>query len=486
VDLESHPSTELLELGAESNDRVPANGEQATAGGAVERIQLLWDERRRLARCTGVGLIVFTLIALLIPPKYQSITRLMPPEESAGGLGILTALAGGVTSSSSADSGSSGSESPIGEITSNLLAGKSQGALFIGVLRSRTVEDAIIRRFDLRKLYGIRRWVDTRKKLEERTEIAEDRKSKIIEIRVLDRSPQRAQALARAYVEELNRAVSSLSTSSARREREFLEGRLVGVKQDLDQASQEFSRFASQNTAIDVPEQGKAMVQAAAVLQGELIAAEAEEQGLKQIYTENNVRVRSLEGRIEELRRKLRDVGEAGTGMDGNGSDASSNSGTALYPSIRKLPLLGVTYFDLYRRVKIQEAVFEALTKRYEIAKVEEAKEIPTVRELDPADLPEKKASPKRTQIVISGFIFSLVAGCCWILGIDKWRRIDAGDRRKVLILRIATDVKRGWFQLRAQVYRLTSKKTPSSDFRVGIHGTSHAKSIVPKTQDRF
>lgn len=464
MDVKSQQSIELLEPSAESSINVPESGDLAASRLPIDRVQLLWDERRRLGRYAGVGLIAFTLIALLIPPKYESTTRLMPPEQSSGSLGILTALAGTVASTSSSDSGSSGSsgsESPMEEMASNLLGGgKSSGALFIGVLRSRTVEDALIRRFDLRRVYGIRRWVDTRKKLEDRTKITADRKSEIITIQVLDRRPDRAQALARAYVEELNRAVNALSTSSARREREFLEGRLVGVKQDLDQASQDFSKFASQNTAIDVPEQGKAMVQAAAILQGELIAAEAEEQGLKQIYTENNVRIRSLEGRIEELRRKLKDVGEAGTG-----TDASNSTDPTLYPSIRKLPLLGVTYFDLYRRVKIQEAVFEALTKRYEIAKVEEAKEIPTVRELDPADLPERKDSPKRTQIVAAGGILSLIVACCWVLGVDKWQRTDSSDRRKVLILQIATDLKNSWSQLQARASRLRRKTAPSSNF---------------------
>lgn len=458
MDLKSQQSTELLELSAESSVGLRENGELAEPSRGLDRAQLLWDERGRIARYTGVGMIFFILLSFAIPPKYASVTRLMPPEENPGGLGILTALAGSASSSgSSSDSGSSTPDSPISEISSNLLGGKSQGALFIGVLRSRTVEDALIQRFDLRKIYGFRRWMDARKKLEDNTQISEDRKSKIIEIAVLDRSPQRAQDLARAYVEELNRAMNSLSTSSARKEREFLEGRLVGVKHDLDQASQDFSKFASQNTAIDVPEQGKAMVQAAAVLQGELIAAEAEEEGVKQIYTGNNVRVRSLEGRIEELRRKLKEVGEAGTGVDADSSGANG-AAAALYPSIRKLPLLGVTYSDLYRRLKIQEAVFEALTKRYEIARVEEAKEIPTVRELDSADLAEKKATPKRSQIVIVGTIFSLVVGCCWILCNEKWRRIDVRDRRKVLVLQVVADLKDSWQQLRGRAYRLTSK----------------------------
>ena len=152
--------------------------------------------------------------------------------------------------------------------------------------------------------------------------------------------------MAQAYVDQLNIAVSALSTSSARREREFLETRLAGVKQDLDHAAQDFSQFASKNTAIDIAEQGKAMIGAAARLQGELIAAEAQRQGLEQIYTANNARVREVQATIDELRKELNKLGEAGTGPDAPGGEGS------LYPSIRQLPLLGVTYSDLYRRVQ--------------------------------------------------------------------------------------------------------------------------------------
>lgn len=444
----SQQSTELFEPREISDLDVPGNGDllgTERPERSYDRVQLLWNARGFLARCAGVGLVVFIFVALIIPPKFESSTRLMPPENSSDGLGMLAALAS-----------KGGGDSSLGDLAGDVLGVKNSGALFVAILHSRTVEDAVIQRFDLRKLYGLRTWEATRKELESRTVIWEDRKSGIIEAHIRDRSPERAQALTRAYVEELDRAVNKLSTSAARREREFLETRLAGVKKDLDQASQDFSQFASRNTAIDIPAQGKAMVESAAVLQGQLMAAEAEEQGLKQIYTANNVRVRSLEGRIEELRHQLDLLGKAGTGSD---SQAGSDSDDALYPSIRKIPLLGVTYFDLFRRAKIQEALYEALTKRYEMAKVQEAKEIPTVRVLDPADLPERKISPQRTLIVFLGLMSSLALGCAWVLGNATWGKLDShDDPRKAFILRVIADVKRDWGRLRAAVVKRTSE----------------------------
>src|SRR5258707_6274402 len=118
--------------------------------------------------------------------------------------------------------------------------------------------------------------------------------------------------MAQAYVEELNRLVAELSTSSARRERIFLEGRLQAVNQELEAAEKDFSQFASKNTAIDVKEQGKAMVEAAAMLQGQLIAAQSQYEGLREIYTDNNPRVRTVKARIDELQRQLEKLGGKG------------------------------------------------------------------------------------------------------------------------------------------------------------------------------
>jgi uncharacterized protein involved in exopolysaccharide biosynthesis len=459
VDVKSRQSTQVLDpqLEAELRLNAPAHPvRQASIEGSLDHLHLLWEGRRFISRFAIFGLVVSVMVALLIPVKYESSTKLMPPENKSGGVAMVAALAG-----KSGIGGDSGIGSGLEDLAGDMMGFKGSGSLFIGMLHSRTVEDALIRRFDLRRVYRVQRWDAARKQLESRTFVAEDRKSGIIEVKVRDSNPQRSQAMAQAYDEELDRAVNQLTTSAARREREFLENRLVGVKKDLNRSAEDFSQFASRNTAIDIPEQSKAMFESAASLQGQLMAAEAEEQGLRQIYTPDNIRVRTLQSRIAELQRQLQKIGEAGTGGDAkNGDDGSTDSGeNALYPSIRKLPLLGVKYFDLLRQAKIQEALFESLTKRYEMAKVQEAKEIPTVRVLDPANLPERKVSPPRTLIVLLGFIFSSLAGCAWLLGASAWDKLDASDPRRLFLSEISRDVKRDWARLRARISKLKTRE---------------------------
>ena len=244
--------------------------------------------------------------------------------------------------------------------------------------------------------------------------------------------------MAGAYVDELNRTLASVSTSSARRERIFLEDRLRTVNQDLEASENAFSQFASKNGTIDIKEQGKAMVTAAATLEGEFIAARTELEGIRQIYSDNNVRVRSLKARIGELESQIQKVG-------GQNDSASPESGTpadSLYPSIRKLPLLGVPYADLYRKTRVQEALFETLTQKYELAKVQEAKEIPTVKVLDPPSLPERKSFPPRILIVMFGGALAFSGGLIWIFGRRQWEQTDPADPGKVLAMEIFDTVK--------------------------------------------
>jgi capsule polysaccharide export protein KpsE/RkpR len=234
--------------------------------------------------------------------------------------------------------------------------------------------------------------------------------------------------MGQAYVEELNTLVAALSTSSARRERLFLEGRLQAVSLYLEAAEKDFSQFASKNAAIDVKEQGRAMVEAAATLQGQLIGAQAQYEGLREIYTDTNTRVLTVKARIDELKRQLEKLGGKGE----SSITASTQPGDSMYPSIRKLPLLGVEYADLYRRTKIQEAVLETLTKEYEMAKVQEAKEIPSVKVLDAAHIPDKKSFPPRLPIIFLGTAFSLVLAATFVLGKTAWDETDANDARKL------------------------------------------------------
>jgi uncharacterized protein involved in exopolysaccharide biosynthesis len=280
--------------------------------------------------------------------------------------------------------------------------------------------------------------MDARTKLDENTSISEDRKSGIITISVTDHSPQRAAALANAYVDELNSLVVDLSTSSARRQRVFLEERLKVVKQDLDDASNQLAQFSSKNNTLDIQQEGKAMLDVAANLAGQMVAAQAQLEGLRRIYTDNNPRVQSLNARVGELRRQLEKLSGVNSKPGESPETLRSSSGDMPYPSIRNLPLLGVKYADYYRHAKIQETVYELLTQQYELAKVEEAKETPSVKVLDPARIPEKKSFPSRLSIMFLGTFLAFALSVVWVLGSTRWDEVDPQDPRKIFLQEVA------------------------------------------------
>jgi capsule polysaccharide export protein KpsE/RkpR len=399
----------------------------------AEQLRLFWGRRRFFFRAGAVGLLASTLVAFSIPKSYTSTTQLMPPDsQSTSGMAMMAAMGAKVGG--------------LAGFAGDLLGLKSSGALFIGVLRSQTSQDRLIQQFDLRKVYGARLDMSARLRLDQNTSISEDKKSGIITISVTDHSPQRAAALASAYVDQLNSLVTELSTSSAHRERVFLEERLKVAKQDLDDASNQLAQFSSKNNTLDMQLEGKAMLDAAGTISGEMIAAQSQLEGLRQIYTDNNSRVRSLNARVVELRRQLEKLGgtqakgaDSGTAPVSQAADPAAAATKGLpFPTIRSLPLLGAKYADYYRRTKIQETVYELLTEQYELAKVQEAKETPSVKVLDPAKVPEWKSFPPRLVIMFLGTFLVCAVSVVWVLGSARWEEFDPQDPRKVFAQEVA------------------------------------------------
>ncbi len=358
----------------------------------VSKLRYLWARRSTLARFAIAGMVLSVVVAFLIPKRYDVVTRLMPPDQQSGGAGMaLLSMLSGKTGSN------------VSAIAGDLLGVKGAGSLFVGVLRSATVADRLIDRFELRKVYGVKYQDDVRKVLAAHSDITEDKRSGVISIEVRDRDSNRAAAMAAAYVEELDRLMAQL------------------------------------NTTIDVREQGKAMMDAAAAVAGQLIAAQSELEGLRQIYSDNNVRVRAINARIQALQKRMTELNR-GTEPSKDGNPPKGDF-EQLFPSIRKLPLLGITYADLYRQTKVQEVVFEVLTQQYELAKVQEAKETPVVRVLDPAKVPDHKAFPSRLLIILIGTCASLVAGVFWTAGSERWHEIADSDDRKVFVAEVWRDL---------------------------------------------
>jgi uncharacterized protein involved in exopolysaccharide biosynthesis len=377
---------------------------------------LLWERRGLVRQAFVYALLAGTAIAFLIPNLYTSKTHIMPPDDQ-GGAAMLASLLG---------KGDSPGLSNLAQIG---LGQKTNGALYAYLLHSRTVQDRIVERFELQKEYWKRYRDDAIEKLDDRTQVDEDRKSGVITIEVSDRKRERARQLASAYVDELNRLLADVSTSAARRERIFVEQRLVTVQKDLQTAEKNLSEFSSKTTVLDVKEQTKAMVESEAVMQAQLIAAESELQGLEQIYTPSNVRVRSVRARAEELRRQMHAI--AGSEQE---AGASGDTVDDAYPTIRRLPILGVTWVDLYRRTRLQEAVYELLTKQYELARIQEAKEIPTIKVVDAADLPEKKSFPPRFLIICLFTLGGVLLAVAWIIFAPYWQSLPPSDPGKRIV----------------------------------------------------
>lgn len=397
---------------------------------SAEKLGLLWRERRFLWGVSWKTIIAAAALAMLLPKHYESITKVVPGEGQSGAMSLLSRLSGA----------GGGASSSVGLDPTAIMGLKTPSALYIEIMKSRTVQDHLIQTFDLQTHYwmGASRFpalrgklYATRKKLKGFTSFDEDRKSGVITVTCTDYDPQLAAKICNAYVTEMNRLAAELNTSDAHRERLFLEDRLTSAKQELDQASLALSRFSSKSAVIDPQGQSRSVMDAAARVQGELIVAETDLKGYQQIYSDDNIKVRTARARIGELQAQLNNL---------LGAPAAAGGSQSGYPSMRSLPLLGYQYSDLYRQAKTQETVYEFLTQQYEMAKIQEAKELPTVRVMDPAVPPERKAGPSRILVVALSLFGAWALACGWILGTNAWKRLPLDDPRRALAAEISED----------------------------------------------
>ena len=338
----------------------------------------------------AAGALIGAVVAFSIPDLYRSTGKLMPPDQQAiSSVSALNALSGQLPA--------------IGG--SGLLSSRTAGATSIGILTSRTILDQIVDAFDLRKVYGKRFLEQTRIKLASRTYIEEERKNGIITISVVDSDRSRARAIAVAYITDLNQLLIALSTSGARREREFLQARLVNVKQSLDESTRALSEFSSRNAMIDLQKQGSATLETAERVEAQLSSEESEQSALEAVFAPENVRVRSQKAKIGKLYNELHQI--TGQGAENNRHDLSKHES---FPSVRKLPMLGETYYALSRQMSVKESIYATLEKQFELARVQEAKEIPAVKILDEPDLPERRSFPNRILIILFSTVCCVVA----------------------------------------------------------------------------
>ncbi len=320
-------------------------------------------------------------ITLLMPNWYTATAKLLPPQQSQSNavaiLGQLGALSGG---------------------TSTALGLKNPSDIFVAMLKSRTVADAIIERFKLKELYDEKYLQDARKALSKNADITAARDG-VITIEVDDKSPQLAADISNAYVEELERLTLRLAVGEAGQRRLFFEKQLQKSKQDLATAEIEMQKLQERTGIINPTGQASLSVAAAAGLRAQITAKEVQLSALRTFATDQNPDLMRTERELEGLRVQLAKTGKA-----------SDEKGDVLV-GIGKVPGASVEFIKKFRDVKYYETLFELLAKQYEIAKIDEAKEATLIQVLDKAIEPERKSRPKRALIVlITGLLAGILA----------------------------------------------------------------------------
>ena len=382
------------------------------AAALLEKAALLWAHRRRLGRAVVIVMAITAGLSLLLPNRYTATVSLMPPDTNP--MSGLSALLG-MKSPGASLSGQFG----------DLMRLRTPGQLYIQLMQSRVVEDRLIARFGLMQVYGARKRPAARRRLAAGTRFSEDRKSGIVSVSVTDAQAGRASDLANGYAAELGRMLADLASSAGRREREYFEAQLLAARQELGQSTQRLSEFAGSHAVLDVPEQSRALVESTAAIEGQLIASQAELSGLQQIYAERHERVQQARAKIAELKRQLGQI-------RGRGAPGSPPEGAQ--PTVKTLSALAVPYADLYRRVKITEAVVATLSQQYEIARLQESRHVADIQVMDPAEAPERKSSPHRLTLTLGAGLLCLLLGCARILAVEWWRRVAVDNPwRKVL-----------------------------------------------------
>ena len=358
-----------------------------------EYLEVILKHRKTIGKVVFISFFLSIIISLLWPKMYEATARVMPPQESNPGIFSLL------------DS----SEDQLSGLARSLIGAKTPADLYVGIMKSRSVADALNQKFNLKELYGKKYIEDVYSKLEDRTTIEASKKDQIIIVSVNDRDPQRAADMANTYIAMLDQINRKLYSTKGKRKRLFLESRLKEVRTDLDKAESDLKAFQEKFHIIAIEEQAKVAIEGAAEIKAQIIEAQTDLGVYKQFGTEKQPEAVMLKAKIEELQKQLESI-EKNKGLQNNDSDSMHiEKGSDFYLPFADLPRLGMRLMQLTREAKIQGKLFELLTAQYEMARIEEANDVDTIQVLDKAVAPEKKISPKRVRIILILTILSFL-----------------------------------------------------------------------------
>jgi uncharacterized protein involved in exopolysaccharide biosynthesis len=294
------------------------------------------------------------------------------------------------------------------------------------VLTSNSVADEVIDKLELAKRYGTPYREVARKKLWSHCRSNLDRKAEVVSLTCEDNDPKFALQMTALFGEVGNRVFGRVSASSAREERQFLEKQVVQARQDVDNASRELREFQEKNKIVDLPEQSKAVISAMASIEGELVSKQLELAYLNSFSSRTEANVVQLQRQIAIMKEKIGEL-EAPSQPAGGGSGSAAIAGE-FFPGAMTVPALRFELERLLRQQKIKETLLLLITQRFEMARVDEARETSTFQILDHPTLPTYRSRPRPSKVLILGFMAGLVAGATVVGGSALRRRRHAAE----------------------------------------------------------
>jgi tyrosine-protein kinase Etk/Wzc len=357
----------------------------------VKGLIVLARHKKKLLGAPLASALAGAVIAFLLPNVYQATAKLLPPQQQQSSAAALLSQLGGVAG---AVAGGAGIKSP--------------NDIYIGMLRSRTVADAIIAKYDLKKVYGFSSQERIRNKLEENTAVASG-KDGLITITVADENKALVAKLANSYVDELVRLTNTLAVTEASQRRVFYERQLDRAKDNLASAEQALKSALDTHGVVSVDVESRAMLENIVRLRAGISAKQIELSSMNAFLTSANPEYHRVQEELSSLRAELSKLENGRVGADENTSPQKS---------------AGLENIKLIRNVKYNQMLYELLAKQYEVARLDEAKDGLVVQVLDSAIEPERKSSPRRVLIAVVFAMAGLFLTLLWIFAVEAKRSL--------------------------------------------------------------
>src|ERR1700722_19469510 len=370
------------------------NLEPETEVSLLDILVLLLERKRFIVRFVLGAAALAIVVSLLLPVQYEAKIVLLPPAQNSSIGSSLLGQLGGM-----------GALGSLASLASGGLNLKNPADMYVSLLTSRTVEDAMIQRFGLMQEYHEKKMSDARKAFEHRSTAVAGTKDGLIRLTLEDGDPKRAAEMANGYVEEFRKLSGSLAITEAARRRLFFEQQLQQSKESLTAAEDAMTKTQQSTGVLQIDSQARALIESAAILRGQVVAKQVQIEGMRSFATEDNPNVILAKQELAALQSQLDRV--AGSKQD-LGSDINMSKG--------RVTQSGMEYLRRFRDLKYQETIFELLAKEFEVAKLDEAREGAIVQVVDVAVPPDRKSSPHRTLIVIGATILSFFVAAFWVI----------------------------------------------------------------------